>query len=156
MHAAALEWLPKFMSHLTTERRLSTHTDSNYGRDLNGFRAYCDRQGIERWTALDNQHIRMYAASEHRRGQSPRTIQRRLSALRTFFNFLIREGELVSNPAIGIQAPKRSKRLPSTRMSRSRFATKRSWSSSILRACVSPSSSACRSRTWISKTERCA
>jgi integrase/recombinase XerC len=114
MHAAALEWLPKFMSHLTTERRLSAHTDSNYGRDLEGFRTYCDKQGIERWTDLDGQHIRTYAASEHRRGQSPRSIQRRLSALRTFFNFLIREGELARNPATDIQAPKRGKHLPKT------------------------------------------
>jgi integrase/recombinase XerC len=113
MHAAALDWLPKFMSQLKA-RNLSSHTSSNYQRDLAGFCAYCDKQGIERWPEIDGEHVRMYAASEHRRGQSPTSIQRRLSALRTFFTYLIGEKALTKNPAVGIQAPKRRKRLPKT------------------------------------------
>jgi integrase/recombinase XerC len=114
MHAAALKWLPKFMSHLRIERRLSPHTDLNYRHDLANFRAYCDKQDLEHWKDLDGEHLRMYAASEHRRGLSPRSIQRRLSALRSFFTFLISQKQLTKNPAIGIQAPKQKKRLPKT------------------------------------------
>jgi integrase/recombinase XerC len=111
---SALAWLPRFLTHLSTERRLSAHTDSNYRRDLALFAKYCDRQQIDDWTRLDSQHIRSFAAAEFRRGQSPRTIQRRLSALRSFFDFLIRESLLKANPAVGVQAPKASKRLPQT------------------------------------------
>jgi integrase/recombinase XerC len=109
-----LEWLPRFFSHLASERRLSPHTDANYRRDLERFVAYCDEQGVEAWSRLDSQHVRMFAAAEFRRGSSPRTIQRRLSALRTFFNFLMREGVLRANPGRDVQAPKAKRRLPQT------------------------------------------
>jgi integrase/recombinase XerC len=109
-----LAWLPRFLTHLSSERRLSAHTDSNYKLDLERFVAFCNDHGIDAWQRLDSQHIRSFAASEFRRGKSPRTIQRRLSALRSFFNFLIREGVLRVNPANEVQAPKAKKRLPAT------------------------------------------
>jgi integrase/recombinase XerC len=96
------------------ERRLSAHTDSSYRRDLELFTAHCDKQGIADWTGVDSQHVRMFAAAEFRRGQSPRSIQRRLSAVRSFCNFLIREHIIKANPALEVQAPKAKKRLPAT------------------------------------------
>jgi integrase/recombinase XerC len=111
---SSLAWIGRFLTHLSSERRLSRHTDENYRRDLNLVAQYCEKSGLADWSQLDSQHIRTFAASEFRRGQSPRTIQRRLSALRSFCNFLIREGELKANPAIGVQAPKARKRLPKT------------------------------------------
>ena len=114
MNASALEWLPRFLAHLSTERRLSAHTDSNYKRDLDRFIAYCTQHGIGDWANVDSQHVRLFAAAEFRRGASARTIQRRLSALRSFFNFLIREAVLKANPATDVQAPKAKKRLPQT------------------------------------------
>jgi integrase/recombinase XerC len=49
--------------------------------------------GLEDWSALDNQHIRMFAAHSHAGGLSPRSVQRRLSAVRSFYEFLIRENQ---------------------------------------------------------------
>jgi integrase/recombinase XerC len=112
MHDSTLAWIPKFFEHLASERRLSAHTDDNYRRDLSFFVQYCDRNSIADWAHLDAQHIRLFAAAEFRRGSAARTIQRRLSALRTFFNFLIREGAIKNNPATDVQAPKAPKRLP--------------------------------------------
>jgi integrase/recombinase XerC len=114
MSPAALCWLPRFLTHLSSERRLSPHTDSNYRRDLQLFVDYCGRNHVEEWRRVDSQHVRSFAAAEFRRGQSPRTIQRRLSALRSFFNFLLRESQLAANPANEVQAPKAGKRLPAT------------------------------------------
>jgi len=114
MNAAALELIARFLTHLQTERRLSRHTDTNYRRDLERFVAYCDKERLEEWTGVDSQHVRMFAASEFRRGASARSIQRRLSALRTFFHYLIREGVLKANPALEVQAPKAKRRLPET------------------------------------------
>jgi integrase/recombinase XerC len=114
MDDSALAWLPRFLTHLLVERRLSVHTDINYKRDLQRFVAFCDKSAIADWTRVDSQHVRMFAAAEHRRGGAPRSIQRRLSAVRSFFKFLVEQRTLSVNPAIGVQAPKASKRLPET------------------------------------------
>ncbi len=107
-------WTKRFIAHLTTERRLSAHTAAAYSHDLGEFAAFCNLHGIEAFGSLDSQHIRSFAATEHRRGIGPRSIQRRLSSLRSFFNFLIREGQLKLNPALDARAPKAPKRLPVT------------------------------------------
>lgn len=114
MSPAAQDWLPRFLKHLSTERRLSTHTDASYRRDLELFIAHCDKQAVADWTRVDSQHVRSFAAQEFRRGQSPRTIQRRLSAIRSFCNYLLREHAITANPAAGVQAPRAKKRLPAT------------------------------------------
>ena len=68
MDDSALVWLPRFLSHLTVERRLSAHTDASYRGDLQRFVAYCDRNHVHDWRSLDSQHLRMFAAAEFRQG----------------------------------------------------------------------------------------
>jgi integrase/recombinase XerC len=136
MKPAALEWVGRFRRYMNTERRLSAHTDSNYARDLAALVKYCDRMGLEEWSALDTQHIRVFAAHSHAGGLSPRSVQRRLSAVRSFYEFLIRENQAAGpartaeaadgkrepvllsgvrhNPANDVRAPKAAKRLPET------------------------------------------
>jgi len=114
MDAAAAAWVERWFAYLRTERRLSPHTTANYARDLGAFTGFCDRQGIAGWSAVDNFHVRSFAALEHRDGLGPRSIQRRLSSIRSFFRFLIREGAVRANPAADIHAPKAAKRLPKT------------------------------------------
>jgi len=121
MDESALAWLPRFFSYLSGERRMSPHTDSNYRRDLKRFVAHCDKYGIGDWQQVDHQHVRMFAAAEHHHGANARSIQRRLSAIRSFYNFLLRphdeNGKLPvvkANPAIGVTVPKAKKELPST------------------------------------------
>ena len=112
MDDSALAWLPRFLTHLSVERRLSAHTDTNYQRDLQRFVAFCDKNSIANWSRVDSQHVRMFAAAEHRRGAAPRSIQRRLSALRSFFKFLRMAGRLSHNPADDLQAPRGVTALP--------------------------------------------
>lgn len=114
MKPAALERIADFRRYQHTERRLSPHTSSSYALDLTALVKYCDANGLEDWAAIDSQHVRMFAARSHAAGLSPRSIQRRLSATRSFFLFLMREGLLKSNPAIEIRAPKAAKKLPQT------------------------------------------
>jgi integrase/recombinase XerC len=114
MNADSLDRVARFIAHLRTERRLSTHTSSNYARDLDALAAFCRQQKIDTWRTLDSQHVRVFAARQHARGLSPRSIQRQLSAIRTFLRYLIREGVLGSNAAADVQAPKAAKRLPHT------------------------------------------
>ncbi len=101
-----------FLAHLASERRLSPRTCEAYRRDLVRIQAFCRQQGIGAWTGLDARRLREYSAGLHRRGVSVRTIQRALSALRTFFDYLVREGRMPANPARTVQAPRSRRRLP--------------------------------------------
>jgi len=114
MNEALRAGVGRFLESLRTERRLSPHTSSSYGRDLEALLDYCETQGVASWGQLDSQHVRSFAAQCHRRGLAPRSIQRRLSAVRSLCRYLIREGELRIDPAAGVQAPKARKRLPTT------------------------------------------
>src|SRR5579864_4171035 len=128
MLPAALERVAQFRRYMTTERRLSAHTDSNYARDLAALVKYCDLHGLQDWSAVDSQHIRSFAAHSHAKGLAPRSIQRRLSAVRGFFEFLVRESvvqqraqkrtasqaDIKNNPANEVRAPKAQRRLPET------------------------------------------
>jgi len=105
-------WLERFLRHLRAERGLSTHTCESYRRDLAQLQAYCRGQGLQRWTDLDAGYVRAFAAWRHRRGAGGRSVQRALSAVRTFYAFLAREGAVARNPAAGVRAPRAPKRLP--------------------------------------------
>jgi integrase/recombinase XerC len=108
----AAQWLDRFFGYLQHERRLSPHTLSNYRRDLTRLRDYCDAMGIDDWQGLDSQGVRSFVAWRHRKGIGGRTLQRELSALRSLYNFLLRERVVGSNPGVGVPAPKAEKRLP--------------------------------------------
>lgn len=104
----------RFFTHLRTERRLSPHTLKNYRIDLRQFERFVRDIDTADWSAIDSHDIRAFAARCHRRGLAPRSIQRRLSAVRTFLSFLRRDGKIKTNPAIDIHAPKGKKHLPGT------------------------------------------
>jgi integrase/recombinase XerC len=103
-----------YLRHLGTERRLSPHTVSNYARDLSALADFIEHGNLAGWSTVDSQHVRVFAARAHAGGLSPRSVQRRLSAVRGFFNYLVRERIVASNPAVDIRAPKAGKRLPGT------------------------------------------
>ena len=114
MDSGERDCIDKFLSHLALEKRMSRHTVSAYRRDLESLAAFCERRSYARWDSLDTNQLRTFAASEHAGGLSPRSVQRRLSAARTFFGYLQREGAAVRNPALEVRAPKIKKRLPET------------------------------------------
>ena len=101
-----------FLHHLETEKRFSANTVASYRRDLESLEKYCLDQKITVWRNLKTHHLRTYTAKIFSRGLGPRSIQRRLSGIRSFMNYLLREGLIKSNPASGIKTPKAPKRLP--------------------------------------------
>jgi integrase/recombinase XerC len=111
MDAASI-WLDRFEAHLRDERRLSPQTCLHYRRDLQQLDAYRRAHGLADWRALDAQHVRAFAAARHRAGLSGRSIQRLLSAVRSFYRYLVREGEAGHDPAAEVRAPKSPRRLP--------------------------------------------
>jgi len=106
------DWIDKFIRHLKYERRLSPLTCKHYQRDLILLQNYCEQIDIDRWPQLDGGTMRSFAATSYRKGLSPRSIQRQLSASRTFFRYLLREKHVKRNPVESVSAPKSGKRLP--------------------------------------------
>jgi integrase/recombinase XerC len=110
----AADAIESFLSGLRFERRLSAHTISAYARDLGAFAGFCEKEGVASLDALDAHHIRSFAAESHRRGLAPRSIARRLSAVRSFLRVLVANGHLGANVASNVSAPKPRRRLPGT------------------------------------------
>jgi integrase/recombinase XerC len=108
------EWIDRFVSHLAHERRMSGNTAAAYRHDLRALAEFGAGRKLGRWAAFDNRQMRSFAAASHGGGLSPRSIQRRLSAARTFYEYLVREGHCARNPALDVRAPKSGKRLPAT------------------------------------------
>ena len=114
MHTAANQLVATYLDKLRYQRRLSGHTLSNYARDLQRFSQYLDTIEIASWDNVDEACIRQFIAQRHRQQISARSSQRELSALRSFFNYLISEQQLAYNPAQSVQAPKAKQALPKT------------------------------------------
>ncbi len=112
--APTAEALTAFLGTLATERRLSAHTIAAYRRDLEDLLAFMAREAIGQLGDLDVHAVRRFAAELHRRGLSPRSIARRLSAVRSFLRHRIEAGEIKANVAKDVQAPKAPRRLPKT------------------------------------------
>ena len=101
-----------FLSHLQVERRMSAHTLDAYRRDLAALTTWATAQGVDDLTLLDTERLRAFVAAEHRRGLSPKSLQRRLSACRSYFNWLLRHGRVAASPAAALRAPKSPRKLP--------------------------------------------
>ena len=87
-----------FLDQLTYEKRASIHTVSNYRRDLTVLSLYCDDKTIPDWTGLTQNDIRAHIASRHRKGIGAKSLQRELSAIRSFFSFLLKNRLADVNP----------------------------------------------------------
>ena len=98
-------WLGK----LRTERGYSPRTLQAYGRELAELRRLADGRD---WAALTEADVRRWVAGAARAGLAPGSIARRLSAWRGFLDWLAMRGDVQANPARGVRAPRRPKRLP--------------------------------------------
>jgi len=107
-------WITRFINHLRYERNLTPHTLSSYHRDLKRIAQWSLEQALTDWVALTQHQIRAYISQRHRQGISGKSLQRELSAIRSLYHFLMREGVTGINPAQGIRAPKIKRRLPNT------------------------------------------
>lgn len=93
-------------------RNLSPHTIAAYRTDLHQFFAFCDRLGIADVSTVDRVAVRRYLAQLSTRGYAAGSIARKVTSVRRFYAEGVRRGRLDSNPAAGLQSPKRPGRLP--------------------------------------------
>jgi len=103
-----------FLHDLTHTRRLSAHTATSYGRDLQLFCEFCAQRKLDEVTQIHGADIRQWISFLRHRGLQPKSIQRALSALRSFYKTLFQQGLVKHNPVTGISAPKSARRLPVT------------------------------------------
>ncbi|WP_442946064.1 tyrosine recombinase XerC [Noviherbaspirillum sp. Root189] len=102
-----------YLDHLEKQRKLSPHTVTNYQRDLLDLALMVEAlPGSLAMAAVGHFHIRKFASQLHAKGLNPRSIARKLSAWRGFFEWLADQETLAANPVDGVKAPKRSKPLP--------------------------------------------
>jgi integrase/recombinase XerC len=114
MTTIAQQEIDRFFHKLKHERQLSPHTLDNYGRDLQRFVSHLRELAVKNVAEVKESHISSYVAQRHRKQIHARSIQRELSAIRSFFNFLIQEQQLTINPAKDVRAPKMGRKLPKT------------------------------------------
>jgi integrase/recombinase XerC len=105
-------FLSKFEAYLAYEKRYSQHTIIAYIKDLSQFIEYSCVSSIEDFREITHSNIRSWIVSLVEESNENRTVNRKLSSLRTFFRWLRREQLIVSNPIAKINGPRNVKRLP--------------------------------------------
>lgn len=110
--------IEQFLRSLKTERNYSSFTLEAYGRDLHQFAQFLELSYPDLWTRknidwIAKEHIRSFLAYSSQQGLSRKTLGRKLAAIRSFFKFLMRTGQVAKNPAKSIQTPRTEKKLPS-------------------------------------------
>jgi tyrosine recombinase XerC len=104
------KYIEKFTRYLEIEKNYSPHTVLNYKLDLEDFGRFLAGSEPEK---IDYLTLRKYLAVLKEKNLGSRSVGRRLSALRSFFRFLSREGYIKSNPILMLSSPKLDKHLPS-------------------------------------------
>ena len=102
----------RFLEYLKVERRYSPGTLRNYAHALETLTHFAEALSLSSWDELRGEQLQTLVADEHRRGLEPPSLRAMLSAFRSFFRFLAREGRMPNNPAAGVRSPKVRRKLP--------------------------------------------
>ncbi len=103
----------RFLDYITYEKRYAPHTITAYRSDLDQFSAFVSEQyGIDDINKVDHAMIRSWVVSLMEAGVKPRTVNRKITTLKSYYKFMIREGLMAENPAARVSSPKVSTRLP--------------------------------------------
>lgn len=103
----------KFLTYLSVEKNSSNLTVVNYRKDLSAFISFVDAKIQEAsWSDITPLDVRAYLADLNEKNYAKRTIARRISALRSFYKYLVRENKLEESPMTRVKSPKLEKKLP--------------------------------------------
>ncbi len=106
-------WTDSFLDYLRLERGYSPQTVKGYHDDLEAFESFYKESVPElAWDTMEGDVVRNWMVSMMDAGRSAATVNRRLSALRTFYKYLLRRGWVRTDPLRGIKGPKKQKPLP--------------------------------------------
>lgn len=104
--------LNSFLTYISHEKRYSQHTITSYQTDLSQFETYIQNTFALSIPEIKHTHIRSYMVDLMEVKSSAATINRKISALRSLYKFLLREVKISQNPMLLVKAPKIPKRLP--------------------------------------------
>ncbi|OXS78540.1 tyrosine recombinase XerC [Domibacillus enclensis] len=102
-----------YMTYLQIEKNSSVHTVNNYRDDLEHFFMFMNEQQVQELADVTHQTARLYLTTLHEKKMARATASRRISALRGFYRFLMREQIVGENPFLLVHRPKGTKKLPS-------------------------------------------
>jgi len=103
----------RFLAYIQYEKRYSPHTVTAYRTDLDQFFTFLSAQyQITDISVIDHSMIRSWLVFLMEQGDSPRSVNRKLTSLKSFYRFLLKEGVVENNPMRRVISPKTSKRLP--------------------------------------------
>jgi integrase/recombinase XerC len=106
-------WIESFLKYLELERNYSPRTIRSYGDSLLTFEKFFKKNTeTVKWDTVDSDIIRNWVMGMTDSGAQPTTVNRNLSALRSFFSYLMRIGAVEVNPATKVKGPKKAKPLP--------------------------------------------
>ncbi|SDO06036.1 integrase/recombinase XerC [Desulfonauticus submarinus] len=103
-----------FLAYLDVEKGYSKATISAYGRDLIDFESYLQSvaKTLDSPQHIEKNDILSYLSSLYAKNLQKSSMARKLSSLRTFFNFLLKRKKISKNPILGIKNPKQDKKIP--------------------------------------------
>ena len=104
--------LSSFIEYLQIEKNSSQNTIENYKQDIHEFYQYLEEQGIKDLTSVEYVDVRLFLSGLYERKLSKRSVARKISCLRNFYKFLLREGEIKDNPFSLVSLPKKDSKLP--------------------------------------------
>lgn len=102
-----------FIEYLQIEKNYSALTISGYTEAIEEFVRFMNIQGIDGFEEVSYQDTRIYLTEAYEKGLTRRTISKKVSALRSFYKFLLREQLVKENPFLLVSLPKQDKRIPS-------------------------------------------
>ena len=106
----------RYISYLTNTKNMSEHTVESYGIDICQFAELCLSQDPRNeeidWASITVHHARSFIVDLQEAGLSKTSIQRKLSGMRSFFRYLVRDCRVQNNPFSGLTGPKKQKNLP--------------------------------------------
>ncbi|MBU0655903.1 MAG: tyrosine recombinase XerC [Gammaproteobacteria bacterium] len=117
MEAATAALLSRYHHHLFSERRYSPRTVASYETDLQAFLGWLGQQPPSAHVSprdVQTWQVRLWISHLHRKGLSGKSLQRKLSSIRRFYRFLLRENLIEHNPVVDVQSPKHARKLPDT------------------------------------------
>ena len=113
MQGSNKKMLQSFLDYLKYEKRYSLHTCIAYEGDITSFADYLETHyGASSWKEVGHSHIRSWLAQLKNEGISSRSINRKISSLKTFYKYHLRAGAIASSPLDRVITPKTGKRLP--------------------------------------------
>jgi integrase/recombinase XerC len=109
-----MDYQESFINYLTFEKRTSSHTVTAYKKDLDQFMQFCiEMVGVFDVKKTDDRLVRSWIVHLMEKGYTPRSVSRKISTIKAFFRFLMKNDVVELNPAVQVSLPKIRKKLPS-------------------------------------------